>query len=547
MENFNLSEIIKKQAVESFYKLEKKFLELNNISEFIEQLVLPDGNKCFGFIRYNVKNEETYLFKSAMTDAIIQSIVKHGTTNDIANYIKNRSIKKDKVCYFDILILNLLVYSENKKTFFEKTKPLIFENNITDFVDGEVAIITEEKNRFLWIKEAFQYLDNKELIKELVSLTTIKKGLDYSCFNIKTDLFWSLKMYNNEFLYNEVLNNPEYHSLIAGDKQTGLVSSECINLIYQNCSFKDMKITNKLIADMSKLKRDFSKPEKPKKQLSFSLMFGAMNENVSIMDFYEYFESYQKNINPDAEIKNCFLSTFDNPVSSLIKKDNTFDIAVYDTLLEKMSNIMIKDDHYVGLKRLTALWLKNVSVNNIDKIININKKYNLWPLDSDSSFIIDGKESYNDAKVLLTKLEDFCPEIFQTALINNLENLNILVKENQERPQIILEMMKRTVDIFKNKKTFIKMTDTVSLLKASKYILKYYNEKQRDEVFYFIFQNLDKKVARIFSKRCERLLVKNKIKTAPGFNVFRIMLEKDILKNEMTDNNQLLNKKMKRI
>lgn len=532
---------------------------------FYIDIMLNKDNSCVDAFAEVVMfvNEKDLDIKQKL---IINNIVEFGTTENIKDFLIKNSVN-NVFSYTAILEMSFYIEEHNKRTFYEKTESLIFNYNLDFENENEITKSSQEEYRHNWLNNAFSYLDKHYLIEKWhKDYVNIIDNLSYSDFHIKAEMFWLLNMYKNEEVYQILLNNPHYHYLLAGDKKSQnfdlkyknekmecimypQVNKNCISLIFQYADFSNIKRTQTMIDDLIHIKSINRLTGIDKPSFTLSTCFCNLNKNTTIKDFIDYFNLYQKHIDSSLNIVNEFFNVADRLNENL--SENKDD---YNSIMNTMYLKIKETEDSKKMLKLVNLWLKNLSLNNVDKIVhiinenalkyNFSHKYNFYMQENKTFLIIAEKENPKNVKLILGKIMPYIRDIkiLRRSLIKELFYLN---SKNEKRTEITNEIF----DYFcktKYKKNIFDTKTMEEILKVLSSYIKYESSNQPlNELLDKASNYFNKSDFHIFLKTHDYLLIKDKEYENQKLDSYKIIFEQDMLLDEIKSKN--IHSKMKRI
>lgn len=530
---------------------------------FYIDIILNKDNSCVDAFAEVVMfvNEKDLDIKQKL---IINNIVEFGTTENIKDFLIKNSVN-NVFSYTAILEMSFNIEEYNKKDFYKKTEDLIFNYNLDFENENEITKSSQEEYRHNWLNNAFFYLDKHYLIEKWhKDYVNIIDNLSYSDFHIKAEMFWLLNMYKNEEVYQILLNNPHYHYLLAGDKKSQnfdlkyknekmecimypQVNKNCISLIFQYADFSNIKRTQAMIDDLIHIKSINRLTGIDKPSFTLSTCFCNLNKNTTIKDFIDYFNLYQKHIDSNLNIINEFFNVAD-------RKNLSNDTDDYNSIMNTMYLKIKETEDSKKMLKLVNLWLKNLSLNNVDKIVDIinenslkykfTHKYNFYKEEDKTLLIIAEKEDPKNIKLILKKIMPYIKDvkILRRSLV---KELLYSTPNNEKRNEVTDEIF----DYFcktKYKKNIFDTETMEEILKGlNSYIKSKYSNQPLNKILDKAANYFNKTEFHIFLQTHDDLINKDEEYKNPTLDHYKMIFEQNILLDEIKSQNML--SKIKRI
>lgn len=532
---------------------------------FYIDIILNKDNSCVNAFAEVVMfvNEKDLDIKQKL---IINNIVEFGTTENIKDFLIKNSVN-NVFSYTAILEMSFYIEEHNKRTFYEKTESLIFNYNLDFENENEITKSSQEEYRHNWLNNAFSYLDKHYLIEKWhKDYVNIIDNLSYSDFHIKAEMFWLLNMYKNEEVYQILLNNPHYHYLLVGDKKSQnfdlcyknekmecimapQVNKNCISLIFQYADFSDISKIQKIINDIIYIKSINKLAGIDKLPFTFSTSFSNFNKNNTIKNFIAYYNLYEQYLDDKLNIVDEFFN-----ISGKLRNNSEEDTLDYDLVINTIYKKIKKTNDENKIFKLVNLWLKKLSINNIDMIVDIIKENNFkykfsyksdqfYNVEDKIYFKIAYKEDPNNVKPILDKIMPYIRDvkILRRSLIEEF----VYLEPRDNRNQVFNEIF----DYFCKTKYKKNIFNTDTIEEIIKYLNSYIKFKNYDQsvtgmldkaLYYF-----NKTEFNIFFKTYESLIIKDKEYENPEIENYKTMFEQNLLLDEIKSEN--IHSKIKRI
>lgn len=426
--DYTISEVVElpSSVIENLSDEDKKF--------YID-VILNKDNTCEDiFSGCSIVLDEKKL--NPIQHMIINNIVKYASEENIKDFLIINS-SDNNFYYTSVVEMSFYVKEDNKRDFYKKTQNIVFNYELEFDNCSENEKSSQEEFRHEWLKNAFLYLDKNDLVKKWhKEYINIIDNLSHSDFHIKAEMFWFLGIYENEEVYDILLNNKDYHYLMAGDKKSQhfdlqykneimecimapQVNKNCIYLIFRHANFSNLSKIKKMINDLEHIKSINKLVGVNKYPFKFSTIF-YWNRHNYLENYLEYYQLYNEYIDNKSDILTEFFNTFYN--NQINYKYKITPIKDYNSIMEFLYNKIEEKNDSEAMFKLINLWLKHLSITNIDFILKAINKYDLkYKFSKDTDHFlkpedkvylkIDHNEDLKNVKLILDKIMPYIKDI----------------------------------------------------------------------------------------------------------------------------------------
>lgn len=556
---------IRDYTISEVVKLPTSVIENLSIEDkaFYVDVILNKDNSCEQiFSEWPLIISEKEL--NSLQYLIINNIVKYGSEEDIKKFLIKNNYNKS-FDYLSIVEMSFYINENNKNCFYEKTQNMIFNYDFVFENSDETEKFCQEEMRHTWLKNAFIYLNNNDLVKKWhKEYINIIDNLSHSDFHIKAEMFWFLGIYENEEVYEILLNNKDYHYLMAGDKKSQnfdlqyknetmecimapQVNRNCIYLIFRHANFSNLSKIKKMINDLEHIKSINKLAGINKYPFKFSTIF-YWNTHNHLENYLEYYQLYHDYIDNKVEVVTEFFNIFnDNKINY---KHKVTPIKNYNSIMKSLYKKIEEKNDFEAMFKLINLWLKHLSITNIDFILKAINEYDLkykfsknadrFLKPEDKVYLkIDYNENLKNVELIMDKIMPYIKdiEILRRSVCKEFTYLN------DKR----IEMTNEFFNYFcktKYKRNIFNHETMEHILKNLQPYIKVMGEPL-DIILDKASKNFSKEEFHIFLKTYEILAQKDEEYKDIDLDMYKINFEQSMLLKEMDNSN--VSNRIKRI